>query len=251
MPRSCRPFTPASAAARVAASPYRCSDGIADWMAVPLIQREYTGQEPKRLGLAHASIAPYGAYRAGDGAQFIIAVQTEAEWVNLCRGVLDRPDMIDDPRFASNSQRAAHRDELDAEMSAALSRFDAAAMTAALRQGNIAFGRYNNVGEFAGHSQLRRAEVQTQSGPVSVPAPAPVFDGQTPRPRARARQRRAQRRDPARIARLIDGSAPRLSRSRRYGSLDFAGPRESLSNARYHAARRADRGRCRVRHPAS
>jgi crotonobetainyl-CoA:carnitine CoA-transferase CaiB-like acyl-CoA transferase len=155
-------------------------DGIADWMAVPLIQREYTGQEPKRLGLAHASIAPYGAYRAGDGAQFIIAVQTEAEWANLCRGVLDRPDMIDDPRFASNSRRAAHRPELDAEMSAALSRFDAAAMAAALRTANIAFGRYNDVGEFAGHSQLRRAEVQTPSGPVSVPAPAPVFDGQKP-----------------------------------------------------------------------
>jgi len=155
-------------------------DGIADWMAVPLIQREYTGQEPKRLGLAHASIAPYGAYRAGDGAQFIIGVQTEAEWVNLCRRVLDRPDMIDDPRFASNSRRAAHRPELDAEMTAALSRFDAAAMAAALRDANIAFGRYNNVGEFAGHSQLRRAEVQTRSGPVSIPAAAPVFDGQKP-----------------------------------------------------------------------
>jgi itaconate CoA-transferase len=153
-------------------------DGIADWMAVPLIQREYTGQEPKRLGLAHASIAPYGAYRAGDGAQFIIAVQTEAEWASLCRGVLDRPDMIDDPRFASNSRRAAHRPELDAEMTVALSRFDAAAMAAALRDANIAFGRYNNVGEFAGHSQLRRAEVQTPTGPVSVPAPAPLFDGQ-------------------------------------------------------------------------
>ena len=154
-------------------------DGIADWMAVPLIQREYTGQEPKRLGLAHASIAPYGAYRAGDGAEFIIAVQTEAEWASLCRRVLFRPDMIEDPRFSTNSRRASHRSELDAEMSAALSQFDATAMAAALRDANIAFGRYNNVGEFARHAQLRRAEIQTPSGPVSVPAPAPLFDGAT------------------------------------------------------------------------
>ena len=92
-------------------------DGIADWMAVPLIHREYTGREPKRLGLNHATIAPYGAYAAGDGAQFIISIQTEAEWASLCRAVLARPDMIDDPRFSTNSRRAANRAALDAEMS--------------------------------------------------------------------------------------------------------------------------------------
>ena len=42
-------------------------DSIADWMAVPLIHREYSGHEPKRIGLNHATIAPYGAYAAGDG----------------------------------------------------------------------------------------------------------------------------------------------------------------------------------------
>ena len=81
-------------------------DGLADWMAVPLIHREYTGREPKRIGLNHPTIAPYGAYAAGDGAQFIISIQTEPEWASLCRDVLDRPDMVDDPRFSTNSRRA-------------------------------------------------------------------------------------------------------------------------------------------------
>ena len=58
----------------------------------------------------------------------------------------------------------------------ALSRFDAAQMAEALRTANIAFGRYNTVGEFARHVQLRRAEVDTPSGPVSVPAPPQIFD---------------------------------------------------------------------------
>lgn len=153
-------------------------DGLADWMAVPLIHREYTGREPQRLGLAHATIAPYGAYVAGDGTQFIISIQTETEWASLCRGVLDRPDMIVDPRFSTNSRRATHRGALDVEMNTALSRFDGAGMAEALRRANIAFGRYNNVGEFAQHSQLRRAEIQTPSGPVSIPAPPPVFDAE-------------------------------------------------------------------------
>jgi crotonobetainyl-CoA:carnitine CoA-transferase CaiB-like acyl-CoA transferase len=151
-------------------------DGIADWMTVPLIHREYTGREPQRLGLAHPTIAPYGAYAVGDGAQFIISIQTETEWASLCLGVLERPDMIDDARFSTNSRRAANRGELDAEMASALSRFDAAGMAAALRRANIAFGRYNTVGEFAHHSQLRRVEIGAPSGPVSVPAPPPIFD---------------------------------------------------------------------------
>jgi itaconate CoA-transferase len=153
-------------------------DGIADWMAVPLIHREYTGREPRRLGLNHASIAPYGAYAAGDGAQFIISIQTEAEWASLCRIVLARPDMIDDSRFATNTRRAANRGELDAEMAKSLARFDAEGMAEALDRANIAFGRYNNVGEFARHSQLRRAEIATPSGPVSAPAPPQVFNGE-------------------------------------------------------------------------
>ncbi len=151
-------------------------DSLADWMAVPLIHREYTGVEPKRLGLNHASIAPYGAYEAGDGSRFIIAIQTETEWANLCREVLRRPDMIDDERFRINSRRAAHRAELDAAMAAALSRYDQASLAQALRAAGVAFGRYNDVGAFARHAQLRRATVETPSGPVSLPAPPQIFD---------------------------------------------------------------------------
>ena len=102
--------------------------------------------------------------------------QTSAEWASLCRLVLARPDMIDDPRFSTNSRRTANRAALDEEMGKALSRFDAAQMAEALRSANIAFGRYNTVGEFARHVQLRRAEVGTPSGPVSVPAPPQIFD---------------------------------------------------------------------------
>ena len=71
--------------------------------------------------------------------------------------------MVDDPRFSSNSRRCAHRDELDAQMKSALDRFDRAAMAQALERANIAFGRYNDVGEFARHPQLRRVEIATRA----------------------------------------------------------------------------------------
>jgi crotonobetainyl-CoA:carnitine CoA-transferase CaiB-like acyl-CoA transferase len=156
-------------------------DGLADWMAVPLIHLEYTGIEPKRVGLNHATIAPYGAYAAGDGPQVVIAIQTESEWASLCRNVLERPDMIADSRFHSNSRRCLHRGELDATINGALSRLSYERLIAALRSARIAFGSLNTVGEFARHPQLRRADVATPTGPVAVPAPPQIFDGETVR----------------------------------------------------------------------
>ena len=44
-------------------------DAMADWMSVPFLYQEYTGEAPKRLGMNHPSIAPYGAYTASDGKQ--------------------------------------------------------------------------------------------------------------------------------------------------------------------------------------
>ena len=148
-------------------------------MAVPLIHREYTGVEPKRIGLNHATIAPYGVYVAADGGQVVIAIQTETEWASLCRNVLGRAEMVADPRFSSNSLRCAHRGELDAEINSVLSRLDLAGLTAALRSANVAFGSVNAVGQFARHPQLRRADVGTPTGPVSIPAPPQIFAGES------------------------------------------------------------------------
>src|ERR1700677_456480 len=153
-------------------------DGLADWMAVPLIHREYTGVEPKRIGLNHATIAPYGVYVAADGAQVVIAIQTETEWVSLCKNVLGRTEMVADLRFRSHSLRCAHRGELDAEINSVLSRLDLAGLTTALRSANVAFGSVNAVGQFARHPQLRRVDVGTPTGPVSFPAPPQIFGGE-------------------------------------------------------------------------
>src|SRR5262249_57994046 len=67
-------------------------DVMADWMAVPLINSE-AGQPPKRIGLAHPSIAPYGVFRSKDGKDILISIQSEREWKTLCAKVLGQPDL--------------------------------------------------------------------------------------------------------------------------------------------------------------
>src|SRR5262250_2741556 len=62
-------------------------DAMAEWMAVPLIQYE-GGAAPKRIGLAHTSIAPYGAFKTADGADILISIQSDREWRVLAEKVL-------------------------------------------------------------------------------------------------------------------------------------------------------------------
>src|SRR3954465_7770963 len=79
-------------------------DTIVEWMAVPFLHPAY-GRPPKRIGLAHPSIAPYGVFTSKDGKSVLISIQNEREWVILCERVMREPSLSRDPRFASNVAR--------------------------------------------------------------------------------------------------------------------------------------------------
>ncbi len=64
---------------------------LAEWMSNPMLMATLTGSPPARNGARHASIVPYGSYLTADGHDILLAVQNEAEWVRLCRDVLDLP----------------------------------------------------------------------------------------------------------------------------------------------------------------
>jgi len=146
-------------------------DAMADWMAVPLIQHE-GGMPPKRIGLAHTSIAPYGVFKTADGADILISIQSDREWRVLAEKVLGDPALAADPNFATNVARVRRRAETDARVQAAFGASDEAALTAKLLAADIAFARVNDTARLAVHPHLRRIEVDTPSGPVSYPAPA-------------------------------------------------------------------------------
>lgn len=152
-------------------------DALADWMTVPLLHQVYGGQAPRRVGLNHPSIAPYGAYAARDG-EIVISIQNEREWLRLCTEVLEKPELAADPRFASNAKRVASRAALDAEIAQVFARHDRAALTAKLLAAKIAFGAVNEVADLAVHPQLRRARMQSPSGEIEGVAPPARILGQ-------------------------------------------------------------------------
>jgi formyl-CoA transferase len=81
-----------------------------------------TGEPPARLGSAHRVNAPYEAFPTRDG-YLTIGANNQRLWTRLC-AVLDRPDLLADPRFATNGDRVAHRAELAAELAESLSTAD-------------------------------------------------------------------------------------------------------------------------------
>ncbi len=158
-------------------------DSIADWMTVPLLHQDYAGKAPQRVGLNHPSIAPYGAFALSDGHTVVISIQNEREWKTFCAEVLEQPELAIDPRFVSNTLRVANRPELDGAVGAFFATLDRAQATERLRRARIAFGSLNSVADLSAHSQLRRIEVDTPTGPVSAVAPPPRWSGETFQPR--------------------------------------------------------------------
>ncbi len=145
-------------------------DAMADWMTVPLLQEE-AGAPPQRIGLAHTSISPYGAFRSRDGVTILISIQNDREWRVLADKVLGDGALAADPNFSTNVERVKRRAETDGRVGNAFALLDAAELEQRLAAADIAFARVNTPADLSRHPHLRRITVGTPSGPVSYPAP--------------------------------------------------------------------------------
>ncbi|MFV0383475.1 CaiB/BaiF CoA transferase family protein [Paracoccus sp. (in: a-proteobacteria)] len=152
-------------------------DVMADWLTVPLLNHE-GGKSPKRLGLVHPSIAPYGVFTCGDGAQILISIQSDREFAKLADIFIGQPELAQNPRFATNVARVENRPETDAAVAGAFARMTADQATAALIAADVAFASVNDMAGLSAHPHLRRIIVDTPNGPVSYPAPAAQFVGE-------------------------------------------------------------------------
>ncbi|HVY15179.1 MAG TPA: CaiB/BaiF CoA-transferase family protein [Rhodopila sp.] len=155
-------------------------DAVADWMNVPLLYFEGTGKAPQRMGLAHPSICPYGAFATKDGALVLISIQNEREWAAFCAGFLDEPDLPKKPGFETNNIRVANRATVDERVGrgfAVLTRDEAAAK---LRAANTAYGFVNDLAALGHHPALRRTPVALPTGGTAeIVAPAVIRSGET------------------------------------------------------------------------
>jgi crotonobetainyl-CoA:carnitine CoA-transferase CaiB-like acyl-CoA transferase len=123
------------------------------WSAILASAYLNANDEPQRLGNVHPNIVPYQVFRARD-KYIIVAVGTQRLWERFC-GVLDITDSVmNDPRFATNADRLAHRGELVELLGDILGQREAEFWLEALREAQIPSGPINSLPETLTHPQL-------------------------------------------------------------------------------------------------
>ncbi len=146
-------------------------ESLVEWVAPFTYITTYTGRAPVRAGARHNIIVPYGPYQTG-GGPVTLAVQTEGQWQRLCAIGLGRPELADDPRFATNEQRLQNRHVLEPLIEEIWSDETRESVEARLAEADVPFGSMNDLAEVAAHPQLaareRWTEVDSPSGPLRV-----------------------------------------------------------------------------------
>ncbi len=150
-------------------------ESMAEWMSYPLYYAFDGAPPPARNGAAHSTIYPYGPFMAGDGKTVMLGLQNEREWQVFCNQVLIQPELTDDPRFISNSNRSANRKELAAIIEAAFSKLTAQAAISRLETAKIANAQMNTMADLWQHPQLqarqRWVDIDTPAGVIPALLP--------------------------------------------------------------------------------
>jgi itaconate CoA-transferase len=160
-------------------------DALGEWMIQPAYYSVY-GQRPNvRTGARHASIAPYGPYRTGDGSTVFLGIQSDREWAVLCSRVLGRPELGEDPRFVTNTDRVENNDQITDLIESAFADLTADEAVDRLEEAGIASARLRTTAEFFEHPQLtardRWREINTVGGSVQALLPPVTVRGREAR----------------------------------------------------------------------
>lgn len=103
------------------------------------------GGTPRRMGNEHPSLVPYRSYSAADG-DFVVGVANEGQWQRFCAAI-DRPELMDDTRFETNSVRVENRAELEGLLEARLAERLREDWVVTLREANVPCGLVRTAAE--------------------------------------------------------------------------------------------------------
>jgi formyl-CoA transferase/CoA:oxalate CoA-transferase len=135
-----------------------------------------SGEIPGRHGTAFPSIAPYQAFPCADG-ELMVAVGNDRLFVALCEA-LGIPELGADPRFATNPDRVAHRDELASMLGEHFLVETRATWLERLERAGVPAAPVQDVAEVAAHEQTKALGILQELGGPVTPAPSLSVDGE-------------------------------------------------------------------------
>lgn len=152
-------------------------EATVEWVSHALYSQIATGSQPGRMTMGHASIAPYNSFPTSDG-EMLIGVQSEPGWHALTR-VLEIPEAVIDPRFATNLERVRHRDECDALVGSRTCEWTTADLDRELAAAGVPAAQVRRMDHVVSHPQLRERgrwrTIHTEFAPMDVLLPPATF----------------------------------------------------------------------------
>ena len=155
-------------------------ESLGEWMSFPMYYAYKGAEPPPRNGASHATIYPYGPFKAGDGKTVMLGLQNEREWVQFCETVLENSELAKDERFDRNLKRKEKRTDLLENIDACFRKHTSEQLIARLEKAQIANAHLNDMEGLWKHEQLkarnRWTEVETPNGAIAALLPPGLND---------------------------------------------------------------------------
>ena len=150
-------------------------EALGEWMGYAMYYSTDSASPPPRTGATHATIYPYGPFKAGDGKTIMLGLQNEREWELFCEKVLDQPALAKDQRFEKNFKRNENRIELQQIILDRFTSLTSEQVIAKLDAAQIANASLNDMHQFWDHEQLKARQrwVSVDSPKGQIPALLP------------------------------------------------------------------------------
>jgi len=142
-------------------------DSIVSWLGYFPHHYWHAGEEPARVGMRHHYVTPYGPYLACDGEYVNLAVASASDWDVFCRKVIEKPELLEDPRFATVEGRRKNRAELEETIENIFLERDHHHWLAKLKAAELPYGEVRGIAQVLAHPQvLARKLIREVESPV-------------------------------------------------------------------------------------
>lgn len=151
-------------------------DSIVSWLGYFPHHYWHAGEEPARVGMRHHYVTPYGPYQASDGEYVNLAVASASDWETFCRKVISKPELLEDPRFATVEGRRKNRSVLEETIENIFLEHGHEHWLARLKGAELPHGIVRGIAQVLAHPQVAARklirEVESPVGKVPVVANA-------------------------------------------------------------------------------
>jgi len=142
-------------------------ESIVSWLGYFPHHYWHQGEEPPRMGMRHHYVTPYGPYLARNGKYVNLAVATPKDWEGFCQQVIERPDLLEDARFATVEERRKNRAVLEEEIEKIFLERDHTIWLERLKKAQRPYGEVRGIAEVLAHPQaIARGLIREVESPV-------------------------------------------------------------------------------------